>query len=90
MQTKVPNGLTWTITRAITITLNPIVHKCILNQTHEYLHLSNALVITILILVKLQVEEQCSSINVLGVKNIAYIGCKCQIVPLLNQKVGHC
>ncbi len=29
-----------------------------MNQTCEYLHLSNALVITILILVKLQVEEQ--------------------------------
>jgi hypothetical protein len=31
LQAKVPNGLTWTIARTITKTLNLVVHQCLLN-----------------------------------------------------------
>jgi hypothetical protein len=57
LQACVPSGLTWAIARVVCDILNPVVEKCILNQTRGFWLLSDALVSAMSISMKLQAKN---------------------------------
>jgi hypothetical protein len=46
----------WDIAKAITSCLNPMATSCVMNQSHVHWLLSNALIITITLIVKFQAQ----------------------------------
>ena len=43
LQARIPSGLTWAVAKAVTETLRPVVQQCILDQSHGYWLLNDAL-----------------------------------------------
>jgi hypothetical protein len=57
LQACIPSGLTWAIARVVCDILNPVVEKCIMNQTRGFWLLSDALVSAMSISLKLQAKN---------------------------------
>jgi hypothetical protein len=58
----VPIGLPWAVARAVTETLNPVVSQCVVNQTHGYWLLSDAIAGALQLIVQMEAHQlQCST-----------------------------